>query len=189
MEFFKRYDKKIIEEFAIRTISRSFNSKFSLYDSPKDTDNFDFISPNKKEALEITTVIPKNEMQAYIYEKELYCGKNNLNPNKISNVKLQEDGSLYSYNGGSMSEIRQKILEIIKKKHNRAVKRKENTGIDIVDLCICMVDGSLYDINSFKIQFSNLLEESIFRNIFFITPSCFIKYNKACGFEEYDRKI
>ncbi|MBR7163885.1 MAG: hypothetical protein IKD21_02840 [Clostridia bacterium] len=189
MGFFKCYDKKIIEEFAIRTISKSFDSKFSLYDSPEDTNNFDFISPNKKEAIEITTVIPENEMQAYIYEKELYCGKNNLNPNKISNVKLREDGTLYSYNGGSMYEIGQKILEIIKKKHEIAIKRKENTCIDIVDLCICMVDGSLYDINSFEIQFSDLLEESIFRNIFFITPSSFIKYNKQCGFEEYDRKI
>ena len=189
MAFFKRYDKKIIEEFAIRTISKSFDSKFSLYTSPKDTDNFDFISPNKKEALEITTVISKNEMKAYIYEKELSCGKNNLKPNKISNVKLREDGTLYSYDGGSMCEIRQKILDIIKKKHEIATKRKENTCVDIVDLCICMVDGSLYDINSFEIQFSNLLEESIFKNIFFITPSYFIKYNKECGFEEYDRKI
>ena len=170
MEFFKRYDKKVIEEFALRVISKSYDLKFSTYVSPKDTDNFDFVSIDGAKALEVTTVISENEMSAYIYEKELNKGKKNLSAKKIRDAKLKEDGALVFWYGGGLNEIKNIILTTIQKKHNIAIHRMENTNIELVDLCICMVDGSLYDLRSFEIAFYGL-EKYIFKNIFFITPS------------------
>jgi len=186
MGFFERYDKNIMEEFALRVISNSFDVQYSFYIHSQDTDNFDFISPDKKAALEITSVIPQNEIEAYVYEKHLSSGKTKLNANKVLEANLREDGSLYSYYGGSMTEIKGKILKAIADKQDIAIRRSRETFIETIDLCICIQGGSLFDMYSFELAFRNL-DTYIFSNIFFITPSYFIRYNKECGFEEYPR--
>jgi len=63
---FKRYDKDELEPFAITVISQSFDLKYAEYIRPEDTDNFDFVSPNGKCAVEVVLVAPKNEMNAYV---------------------------------------------------------------------------------------------------------------------------
>lgn len=47
MEFFERYNKKVIEEFALGVITESFDKKYGAYIKSQDSDNFDFISPDK----------------------------------------------------------------------------------------------------------------------------------------------
>ena len=187
MTFYKRYDKKIIEEYSIKTISNSFNCKYSTYYSLDNTDNFDYLSEDKRAALEITTVIPQNVLEAYVYEKQHSVGKNNLSTKKIKNGKYSDDGAILSYYGGSMQEIKIGIQNAIKKKQDITIKRCENSPIEVVDLCVCVQDGNLFDLHSFEIAFGSF-KECIFDNIFFITPSHFIRYNKLTGFEEYEKK-
>jgi len=64
----KQYNKETIEPFALNTIARSFDPKYSEYSSPTDTNNFDFISKDGTCALEVTLVIPENERREHIYE-------------------------------------------------------------------------------------------------------------------------
>lgn len=104
-KFLKRYDKDSIEPFAINTIAQSFNERYAQYYSPKNTDNFDFISPDKQSALEVTLILPENERKEYEYEKALdKNGKANLH--EIKGVKTDENDRILSYYGGSISEIK-----------------------------------------------------------------------------------
>lgn len=78
MDFYKRYSKEIMESFALRVLKFSFDSKYGEYFAPANSDNFDYISPDGNDALEITSIITKNEMEEYIYEKLKASGKQNL---------------------------------------------------------------------------------------------------------------
>ena len=188
MTYYNRYDKKTIESFAIETISKSYDSKFSKYNSPNSTDNFDFLSEDLTCALEVTTAIPDNMFEAYKFEKEQLKGKDNLSIEKIDRAKLDKNGKLISWRGGTMKETERKIVEAINTKEAKAKKRLQNSKVKIVDLCICLQDGSLFDLKAFKDTFKNF-DNYIFINIFFITPSYFIRYNKDSGFQEFSLKI
>ena len=184
MDVCERFDKTIIEKFSLETIAKSYDSKYMEYVSPQNTDNFDFVSKDMLAGLEVTTVIPCNEIEAHKYQIELNKGKKNLSIKKILNGKIKEDDSLHSWYGGGMGEIKNKILLTLQKKNNIAIRRLQQSKIKSVDLCICIVDGGLFDLSSFEIAFSNF-NEYIFENIFFITRSYFIRYNKNVGFQEF----
>lgn len=188
MSFFERYDKRIIEPFAIKTIAASFDERYGMYYSPIDTDNFDYISPSQEQAIEITSVISKNEINVYRYEKLKVNGKPHLKTSHIKWIKLKPNGDVYSYYGGSISEIKQAIRKSLESKHEKAKERLKNKSYKQVDLCICIQDGSLFDLFSFELEFTDL-EKYVFDNIFFITPSHFICYNKKIGFTEYPKVI
>ena len=188
MNFFERYSKEIIEPFAIKTIGLSYSKEYLNYVAPNDTNNFDYISPSGDNALEITLVTSENEMNAYVYEKLKAQDKQDLKTSHIEWAKLKDDGKLLFYRGGSMGEIKREIYKALNKKQDKALKRLKDKTYNSVDLCICMVDGSLFDQYSFELAFDNL-DEYIFTNIFFITPSYFICYNKNSGFKEYPRII
>ena len=123
-----RYSKEIIEPFAISTIAKSFDSEYGNYYSPKDTNNFDYLSLDGTKAIEITVVVPENEKQGMIYEKELAKGKH-PSVGKVSRAKTNENGNLISYRGGSMSEIRSKIKERIEEKNAKANKLGADSAI------------------------------------------------------------
>ena len=188
MNFFERYDKNIIEPFALNAISKSFSKNYINYFSPEDLDNFDYISADGVSALEITAVIPRNVMEAYKYEKLLNKGNKIPSAKTITDVKTTGDGNLVSYYGGNMHEIAFGVLNAINKKNDKAKKRITNSKIKIVDLCICIEDGCLFELQDFESFFSNL-NDTLFENIFFITSSHFISYNKNEGFVEHKRKI
>ena len=86
-----------------------------------------------------------------------------------------------------MPEIKNAILDSLERKQQKACKRLKDKNYQNIDLCFCIQDGSLFDLFSFRIAFDNL-DKYIFQNIFFITPSYFIRYNTKVGFEEYPRK-
>ena len=181
MDYLKRYDKQETESFALSAITQSFSNSYGAYIKPKGTNNFDFVSEDGLSALEVTLVVPKNVMEAYRYEKEQKRGKQNLSLNKIKNVKLTDDGRLFYYYGGSVGEIKAGILGAIKEK--KASKRKSASDVEKVDLCICIEDGGLFNLQTFE-RYINIEKDNVFENIFFIT-SRFIRYNKDTGFEEY----
>ena len=187
---FKRYDKKVTEPFAKKTIGLSFDKKYLDYYAPKSTDDFDYISPDGENALEVTIVIPKNEMYAYVYEKEKdkHKEKSTLKTSQIKMAKLNDDGDLSFYYGGSMGEIKTKIKEELNIKQNKAINRLKEKHYKSVDLCMCINDGSLFDQYSFELAFNDL-NRYIFDNIFFITRSRFVVYNRNNGFKEYPRVI
>ncbi len=188
MSFFERFDKRIIEPFAIKTIAASYDKEYGTYYSPADTNNFDYISPTQEQAIEITSVIPKNEINVYKYEKLKSKGKAHLSTSHIKWIKLKPNGDIYSYYGGSISEINRTIRKSLESKHTKAIARLRYKPYKQVDLCICIQDGSLLDLFSFELSFTDL-EKYIFDNIFFITSSHFICYNKKVGFTEYPKVI
>lgn len=59
MDFYKRYSKEIMESFALRVLKFSFDSKYGEYFAPANSDNFDYISPDGNDALEITSIKTK----------------------------------------------------------------------------------------------------------------------------------
>lgn len=165
MDIYERFDKNIIEKFSLETIAKSYDSKYKGYISPHNTDNFDFISKDMLAALEVTTVIPHNEIEAHKYMVERKKGKKNLSIKKVRDGETKEDGSLLSWYGGGMNEIKNKILLAIQRKNDIAISRMRKSNIKSVDLCVCIVDGGLFDLRSFEIAFSNF-NEYIFENIF-----------------------
>ena len=187
--FFERYNKNVMEPFAISVISGSFNSKYAEYTQPTNTDNFDYLSPDGMHALEVVSVIPKNELEAYEYEKQLSKGKTNLKKSRIKCAKFKEDGHLLSYYGGSLRPIIKSIEDAVKLKSSKAKKRTAIRQYDSIDLCVCVQDSGLMDLYSYQIaDFTFDFGTSGFNNIVCITPSYFFRYTKGCGFEEYARK-
>ena len=85
-----------------------------------------------------------------------------------------------------MSEIRRLIRLRLEEKNAKALSRMEKNAYQQVDLCICIADGSLFDFFSFQLSFDDL-RKYVFDNIFFITPSYFIRYDKVNGYQEYER--
>ena len=61
--FFERFDKKIIEKFALQTISKSFNYTYGEFILPNDTNNFDAVSLDNSRALEVTIAVAENNMK------------------------------------------------------------------------------------------------------------------------------
>ncbi|MGN0457786.1 MAG: hypothetical protein ACI4IL_02290 [Eubacterium sp.] len=188
MDFYKRYSKEIMEPFALKVLRFSFDSKYREYHAPTNSDNFDYVSTDGNNALEITSVITKNEMEEYIYEKLKASGKQNLKSSHIKDLKLTVDGDIQSYYGGSMSEVISLIRKALENKQKKALRKLEIKSYKSVDLCMCINDGSLFDKHSFEIAFNDL-DKYLFNNIFFITSAHFIRYNKKIGFEEYPRII
>lgn len=184
-----RYDKKIIEPFALSTIANSFDPIYADYQQPNSTDDFDFVSPDGKAALEVTIILPKNEEKAYEYDRAFQRkGKKASKKQHIQNVQLKEDGHLAMYSGGTMDEIKTLIDARIKRKEEIARKRIRSSTVRTVDLCLCILDGSLFDKQSFE-SFFDKLDQHLFERIFFITPSRFIVHKRMSGFSEYPRII
>ena len=184
--FFERYNKKVMEPFAITVIAKSFDTKYAQYVHPIDDDNFDFISSDGLHAMEIVSVIPENEKKAYQYEVQLSKGKIDLRANKIKDAVVREDCSLLSYYGGSLRSIITAIKKAVDYKCKIAKRRKTIKSYETVDLCVCVQDGGLMDLYSYRIADFDF-KESQFDNIFFITPSHFFRYSKDTDFEEYLR--
>lgn len=184
--FFDYLNKSTIEPFAQKTIGLSFDKKYLEYYSPSNKDNFDLISPMNDNALEVTTVIPKNIIASYKYEKAMAKGKKNLRISQIKGAQFKEDGTLHSCNGCSIKEIIESTYIAIKEKKRIAEKRMREHKYICVDLCLCMFEGGLFDLTSFELAFNDL-HQYPFSNIFFITNSCFIVFNKNYGFKEHAR--
>ena len=186
--FFERYNKVVIEPFAISVIAKSFDAKYAQYIHPTDDDNFDYISLDGLHAMEVVLVIPENERKAYEYEVQFSKGKTHLRINRIKDARIREDGSLLSYYGGSLRSLIAAIKDVVKIKCSKSKRRKAIKSFVTVDLCVCVQDGSLMDLHSYRIAGFDF-SESKFDNIFFITPSYFFRYSKATGFEEYPRIV
>jgi hypothetical protein len=184
MDFFERYEKKITEPYAIKVLSMSFDSKFNEYMSPSNPDNFDYISPDGQSALEVTIAISQNEKEAYIFEKLTAKGKKELDETKVKELVLNDNGEIRSYYGGTIAEIIKTIRYSIIKKHNKALEHIKKNPISELDLCVIINDGGILDKTSFEWYFNDL-NIFVFDNIFFITPSYFIRYGKNAGFKEY----
>ena len=192
MSLFERYEKGTTELFALSVISKSFDSKYAEYIYPQNTDNFDFISPDDKRALEVVFAIPQNELNTYAYEKALSKNspesKKEATKRKIKQAKFDKDGSILRYYGGSIQEIVKIIKKRVAEKNEKAKKRKNFEKYESIDLCVGVQDGSSMDMQSFQMADFNF-KDLVFDNIFFITPSHFFRYSVSSGFEEYPRMI
>ena len=188
--FFERYDKNIIEEFAIRTISKSYDYKYLLYVIPKDTDNFDAVSYNGDSGLEITLITSPNNKSAYVYEKLFFTGKKELKKNHIKGAKFKPNNELFQWIGGNINEIKKMIQDSIINKDKKALRRLSQNNYKLIELCLCVDDGGWFEhIEEFDFLRENAaMENLIFGRIFIITSKLFLVYenNKII---EYQRKI
>ena len=175
--FFERYDKNIIEEFAIRTISKSYNKDYGLYRQPNDTDDFDGVSSSGEYALEITLVISPNNMSAYVYEKLFSQGKNSLQYKHIKGAKLKSNKELFQWQG-DISQIKNLLQEAISKKEEKTRQRLSKTSYKSVDLCVCVEDNGWFASENEFCLFvgNNVFKETLFRKIFIITSRLFLVY-------------
>ena len=139
--FFERYNKKVMEPFAITVIAKSFDTKYAQYVHPDDDDDFDYISGDGLHAVEVVSVILENERQAYEYEVQLSKGKTHLRTNRIKGAVVREDGSLFSYYGGSLRSLITSIKEKVNIKCDKAKRRKSIQSFETVELCVCVQDG------------------------------------------------
>ncbi len=162
------YSSDIMEPFAQNTISLSYDMIYSTFDWNKRADDFDFTSLDKRIALEVVSVIPKNNIEASKYEKALAKGKK-ASPEKVQMSTVDTSVSLISFYGGGMTEIRKAFIKAIKTKHEKALKRP--IKYDVYELCICTDDGGLFDSDlSFDFLLdSGLLTKVCFSKIFIIT--------------------
>lgn len=192
MSLFERYEKGTTEPFALLVISKSFDSKYAEYIHPKDTDNFDFVSPDGKSTLEIVFAIPQNELNTYAYEKALFKNspesKKEATKRKIKQAMFDKDGNILRYYGGSIQETIKIIKKRVAEKNEKAQKRKNFEKYESIDLCVGVQDGGLMDMQTFQIADFDF-KDLVFDNIFFITSSYFFKYSANNGFEEYPRNI
>ena len=166
------YSSAYMEEFAIRVISKSFSILYAEYTWHNKEDDFDFTCPNESVALEVATIISKNTKNAIEYEKSLDSGKI-PNINKVINAGINSKRELVKYHGGSLTEIRKAIIEMIIKKENKRIKRKKK--YDRYELCLCIEDGSLFNA-PYDFEFiidSCVLKSTGFSRLFLITCSNF----------------
>lgn len=88
--------------------------------------------------------------------------------------------------GGSIQEIIKIIKKRVTEKNEKAQKRKNFEKYESIDLCVGVQDGGLIDMQSFQMADFNF-KDLVFDNIFFITPSYFLRYSTSTGFEKYTR--
>ena len=63
-----------------------------------------------------------------MYQKELQKGKV-PSFKKINEAKVNDEGQLISYNGGSMSEVKRLIRERLEEKNEKALKRMRSNAL------------------------------------------------------------
>ncbi len=188
MEFsrFNRYDKCVIEPFALAVIAASYDVSFAKYTKPVDTDNFDYISKNEKNALEITLVLPENISKAYEFEKErVVKGKVSANPLRVKDSIIDMDGKLKKCHGGTLGEIKKLVHRAVQRKDTKANRRKEK--YERIDLCICVQDGCLLTNENYK-DILNDAAGAAFARVFVITASRFLVYCNG-RIREYPLKV
>ena len=86
-------DVSIMEEFAIRTISKSFDESYSNYIWHDKDDDFDFTSLDDTIALEVATILPSNVINAIKYEKALDTGKT-PDVKKVISAHIDDEGGI-----------------------------------------------------------------------------------------------
>ena len=183
-----KYSKNIVEEFAIKVISNSYDELYSNFVWNKQKDDFDFISTDDLAALEVTLCIDKNVEQVLSYESSLSKG-NNPDPFRIKNSHIDDKNKeLLLYYGGSMEEMRKLVIEKIKEKEEKRKNRSKK--YNRYELCLCVDDGSLFN-RPADFEFiigSGILSKTKFSRLFIITCSNFyvIENNKI---KEYKRIV
>ena len=136
------YSSATMEEFAIRTISESFDKIYSTYVWHDKDDNFDFSSLDNVVAIEVATILSNNIINAIQYENALNNGKT-PDINKVINSQIDKEGKLITYYGGLMDEIRDIIINIINKKERKRIKRIRKYWS--YELCLCVNEGGLFN--------------------------------------------
>ena len=169
------FDDAIIEPFAVRTITHSYDSIYNDFIWNKKADDFDFVHHKLGIGLEVSVIITKNIQTVVSYQNS-----HRKNLNLIKQVKTDENGKILSYYGGSLYELRKLIIDRILRKNTKA-KRHLKNPIETCQLCLCVDDGGLFEYKEeFDFLFQNkILENTIFNKIFIITRSLFLVYENG----------
>ena len=181
------YSSEIMEKFAIRVLSKSFDQIYENYIWHNKDNDFDFTSQDDTIALEVATILPQNIINVIQYEKTLDNGKI---PDiyKVISAHVDSDGELLSYYGGSMYEIRKAIVNMIDKKESKRINRTKKYVR--YELCLCIDEGALFNtVRDFEfIINSNILNRTGFSRLFLITSSNFYVIENNI-IQEYKRII
>lgn len=166
------YSDEKIEQFAIETLASLYNPVYNDFIWNQKADDFDFIHQNLGIALEVSVIITKNTQNVLSYQNSF-----RKDITTIKQAKVDENGRLVSWYGGSVGELRRLIIERINRKNAKAKKHIKD-GIVECQLCLCIDDGGWFER---KEEFDFLkerisLEDTLFKKIFIITSSMFLVY-------------
>ena len=180
------------EEFSIKVLTLSYDSKYSNFIYHGKDDEFDYTSSDDDVALEVVSIIPDNIINAVKYENAMEKGKK-PDSEKVLLSKTDSDGNLIMYYGGSIGEIKQKIKDSIQIKKNKTLRRKKYKKYK---LCICIHDGGLLSSKEslYYLLKDDFLKNMIYDKVFFITRCNFYVWDRSYQkvenqFQEYKRII
>jgi hypothetical protein len=166
------YRDEKIEQFAIEKLTFAYNSIYNDFIWNQKADDFDFIHQNLGIALEVSVIITKNTQNVLSYQNSF-----RKNIATIKQAKVDENGRLVSWYGGSVGELRRLIIERINRKNAKAKKHLREEIVEC-QLCLCIDDGGWFER---KEEFDflkeiTLLKDTVFNKIFIITSSLFLVY-------------
>lgn len=166
------YSDKKIEQFAIEKISTVYSPVYGDFIWNQKAYDFDFVHHELGIALEVSVIITKNTQNVVSYQHSF-----RKDIATIKQAKVDENGRLLSWYGGSVGELRRLIIERINRKNTKA-KNHIRDGIVECQLCLCIDDGGWFER---KEEFDflkeiSLLTDTVFNKIFIISSSLFLVY-------------
>ena len=168
------YNDNIIEPFAIKTIESSYNSVYNDFCWNKKADDFDFVHYNLRIGLEVSVIITSNTQKVVSYQNSI-----RKDIKSIRGAKINSNGELSAWYGGSGFELQKLIIDRISRKNSKA-KRHLSDKITECQLCLCIDDGGWYQReDEFEfLKTSQVVAEMLFSKLFVITSSLFLVYEK-----------
>jgi hypothetical protein len=138
----------------------------------KKSDDFDYVHFALSIGLEVSVIITRNTQKVVSYQNSL-----RKDIASIKNAKVDDNGCLLSWYGGSCIELKKLILDRIVTKNDKA-KRHLRDSVSECQLCLCVDDGGWFE-NESEFDFLKSIklgEDVIFSKVFIITSSLFLVY-------------
>ena len=168
------YSDKITEPFAITTIANFYDTVYNSFLWNEKTDDFDFSHYDLGIGLEVSVIITSNTQKVLSYQNSI-----RKDIKSIRGAKINSNGELSAWYGGSGFELQKLIIDRISRKNSKA-KRHLSDKITECQLCLCIDDGGWYQReDEFEfLKTSKVVSEMIFSKLFIITSSLFLVYEK-----------
>lgn len=174
------YSKHIMEPYAIDVLSSTLDNKYNSYKNFSEN-GFDYESNDRKNVLEITMAMTKQEKELTEYEKA-YQEKGFADTSRVSH-KIYYDGKFVGVQG-TINDIIKTIIYSIKNKELKRKKREKNK-IKNYELCILVTQVMLLDINNLSIIKDYMYG---FNNIFIVTRDYLFVINSKT-ISKYNKKF
>jgi len=159
------YRRKELELESIKRISKFVDPKYGSFDYQDGKDEFDFTSKDRTWALEQTSYIARNLVNATEYEKAILKGKT-AERRRVINGYFNERGDLLASFGDDMNGAREGVLKRILDKDEKCRKRLLiEPSFKTIDLIVTVPENPLFnDENSIVPLNSQIKNEKVVFN-------------------------